>query len=359
MIPGERHVPDYRLYVDRRHGGEERWSLGPPKDALMRIPDRWLSCPIFFGGRDSSGRLHYRATAFLISTPTEHSEIGGICLVTARHNVLGALEVYGNVWVRLNTEDGGARDLEITEPWAYPDNPASDIAAIPFFPPFDWEAIPIPARWFVTDEVIETRVVGIGEELVLMGLFSQHVGKTRNLPIVRSGNLAAMPQEPLVDDASGEEYEAYLAEVRSIGGLSGSPVLLALNPSTRLNVFGADTPKDVGGLTFYLLGLIRGHWTQYAESDFQGTKAEDLNTGIAIITPITDVLPLLEREEFVRYRKGIDKQLAAERGRQVLDLAPEAAPDEARSEFERFQDLTRKIVAVPKKDLDEKRKDEG
>jgi hypothetical protein len=323
----------------------------------MRIPDGWLPSPVFFGGRDSGGRLHYRATAFLISTPTALTKIGGICLVTARHNVQGALEAYGNVWVRLNTSDGEAMDVEIAASWAYPDNPASDVAAVPFWPPPAWEGVAIPADWFATDEIIETQGVGIGEELVVIGLFSHHVGKNRNLPIVRSGNIASMPLEPLIDQDTGDEFDAYLAEVRSIGGLSGSPVLVALNPYTRLHVFGESKDvieKRAPGLVFYLLGLIRGHWKESVERDFRGTEVDSLNAGIATVTPITEVLPLLEREEFVRHRKEIDKAIARERGGQVKDLATEDR-EPSGSEFENFRQLAGKVVQVPKKELDEKR----
>ena len=349
MIGG--HGARYGFYIDRRRGGEERWSLGLPRDALMRVPDDLLTCPLFFGGRDSGGHLHYRATAFFIIAPTERRDLGALCLVTARHNVERAIAEYGNVWVRLNTRDGAARDVEITKEWTYPDNPASDIAVVPWpWEKYEWEALPIPLRWFVTEDTIEREGVGVGEDLIVMGLFSHHVGTKRNLPIVRSGNIASMPHEPLIDDATGDEYDAYLAEVRSIGGLSGSPVFVTtVGPR----------PADLGtgeAFAYYLLGLVRGHWTHDTERDFRGTEADRLNTGIAIVTPITELLPLLERDEFVRHRKDTDKEIdRASGGRQVKDMAEESEGDE----FARFEGLTRKLVNVPKKELDEKRKRES
>jgi hypothetical protein len=352
-----------RFYVDRRRAGEERWFLGKPEDARMRIPDDLLTMPIFLGGRDSSGNLHYRATAFLVATPTSRNRVGWPCLVTARHNVEHALREYGNVCIRLNSREGGAADVEIRESWLYPENPGSDIAAMPF--PFQsfgetageyaWEPLPAPTRWFVTNEVIASRGIGIGEDLIVMGLFSSHLGRTRNLPIVRSGNIASMPLEPLVDQDTGDEYNAYLAEVRSVGGLSGSPVFVVLNPATR--VHPEDYDKEIGGQVFYLLGLVRGHWNRRAERDFLETERERLNTGIAIVTPITDLLPVLEMEEFVRYRKEMDKYWDENQpDEQVKDSA---APDSQGAEFGRFEDLTDKLLKVPKKELDEKRREES
>src|SRR5437667_11250150 len=112
---------DFRWYEDRRRGGEPRWSVGPPRDALMRVPDDLVACPIFIGGRDSSGRRHYRGTAFMVwMPPVDEREFGAPCLVTARHNVRKAMETYGNVWVRLNTP-GGSEEVEIGEGWTTPD----------------------------------------------------------------------------------------------------------------------------------------------------------------------------------------------------------------------------------------------
>ncbi len=48
------------------------------------------------------------------------------------------------------------------------------------------------------------------------------------MPIVRHGAIAAMPGEPLYDRKTGLSFRGYLLEVRSTGGLSGSPVVAYL-----------------------------------------------------------------------------------------------------------------------------------
>lgn len=309
----------------------------------MRIPDDLLNCTVFLGGRDAQGELHYRATALVVSYPTTGGWDRAWALVTARHNVEGALDAYGNVSVRINTPEGGAEDRNVSTEWLFPDDPAADIAATVFYPlGGSFGFLPIPTRWFVTEELITSRRIGIGDDLFVMGLFAKHVGKTRNLPIVRNGNLAAMPQEPLVDEATRLPYKAYLAEVRSIGGLSGSPVFLALNPATRLNV---SDNQDVGGQHFYLLGLIRGHWSQRPEADFGASEAETLNTGIAIVTPITDILPVLEEEVFVKHGQEVDKLIVAANN-PVEDFAPE-------SSIGPTAEVMSKLLQVPKDEADD------
>jgi hypothetical protein len=274
--------------------------------------------------------------------------------------VLRALDTFGNVCVRINTVDGSALDVDITEPWSYPNDPAVDAAAVPFggmMGDINVDTLPLPPAMFVTEAVVEDRKIGPGEDLIVVGLFASHVGTRRNLPIVRSGNLASMPVEPLTDEASGEPFSAYLAEVRSIGGLSGSPVYLVLNP------YGRHIEGEIGRVTipsgnfFFLLGLIRGHWERDANLDFGDSESEQLNTGIAMVTPISDVLPIFEDERFVRYASQMDEILRAGRreaaGSTMVDDFADDEPADS-GEFERFEDLTDRLLRVPKKELDEK-----
>lgn len=346
-------------YVDRRCGGKPRYSLCPPKDGLMRIPETLLNTTIFLGGKDEHGQLHYRATAFLVGMPSKIN-IGWSCLVTARHNIVKATEAYGNIYVRINTKDGAALDIEINETWAYPEADSADVAVIPFGMIYNLnpEVLAIPHDWFVTQEVIQERGIGPGDDLIVMGLFSSHVGTARNLPIVRSGNIASMPHEPLIDPNTGDPYDAYLAEVRSIGGLSGSPVFVQLHSATRQEV-PLVVDQQVGGQPYYLLGLIRGHWKRYADADFSGdedfgdSELVQLNTGVAIVTPIAELLPIFETKRFRDYAEQMDgwygQILVADAGQRVEDSAVEDA------EFESFDALASKLVQVPKSEIDEQR----
>ena len=82
---------------------------------------------------------------------------------------------------------------------------------------------------FADDVQIRSLNVGIGDELITVGLFTQRHGAQKKIPIVRSGIIAAMPDEPFEDQNTGKPYHAYLVEARSIGGLSGSPVFVSLD----------------------------------------------------------------------------------------------------------------------------------
>jgi hypothetical protein len=275
----------------------------------MRIPDGLLKCVVFIGGRDTHGQTHYGATAFVVGLTTSLSGTAGWpVLVTARHNVLRALDEYGNVTIRVNLENGAARDIEIAGSWEFPDDDASDVAAIPFPDLFvgTEEALPLPVDWFLTPEMVAGHNIGPGDEIVIIGLFSRHVGTERNLPVVRGGSIAAMPEEPLIDPASGLEYDAYLAEVRSIGGLSGSPVFVILTMDRYVEV----DPSFDPGRAFHVVGLVRGHWNARTDEAFDSflDEREPANLGIAIVSPATDLLPVFERDVFVSYKRAMDER---------------------------------------------------
>ena len=52
----------------------------------------------------------------------------------------------------------------------------------------------------------------------------------------------------------------------------------------------------------YLLGLIRSHWgaENVEAADAAGEREEPLNTGIAIVTPIKEVLDIIVFDQFMR-----------------------------------------------------------
>lgn len=122
-------------------------------------------------------------------------------------------------------------------------------------------------------------MIAIGDETYTVGLYSLVPGRNDNVPVVRVGNIAMMPGEPIhcLDDV---ERELYLIEMRSIGGLSGSPVF-SLSPITN---------------TYWLLGMIHGHHTL---KEMETT----LHTGMALVTPIQKLLEILEQSELVELRQ--------------------------------------------------------
>lgn len=185
--------------------------------------------------------------------------------VTARH-VVQNIRALGleKVYLRSNLKDGTCAwfDLDL-EDWFYDSSsPTLDICAalIGPVPEMDFKWVEVPDHSF-------TPSVSPGEPVYFPGLFSERPGIAKNIPIVRTGTIAALPEESLKTGVGG--IEAYLIEARSIGGHSGSPVFLNQN----------------GTLT--LLGIVHGHFRGRSNEGTEGEKSDNwINFGIAIVIPI-------------------------------------------------------------------------
>lgn len=298
---------DYRLYCDTRLGGEPRYSTGRPDDADMEVPKNISECTCFISVRQE-GRLRPKATAFFVSVPADLGTVEGgyLYLVTAKHCVERAKR-FGSIFIRLNTKFGDILHHEIKSEWIYPQEEGPDVAVLPFEAPADAELKAVPIGMLATKEKLSENRIGIGDDVAVTGLFAKVPGNSRNVPVLRGGMISAMPGEALTG-SDGKEYLAYLIEMRSVGGLSGSPVFVVktafVDPNKKTPNFGLQLSSYV----FLLIGLIRGHWDQAnvedAEDDSEGR--ETLNTGIAVATPIQECLYILNGEELVRQRRQSD-----------------------------------------------------
>lgn len=341
------------FYADYRLGGVRRIVYCRPED-LMRVSEEILECVCFLCTEPSGGKVVLRGTALFVSVPCERVPDGSFTyLITARHNIRKAEAVGDPLVLRVNMKEGGTETVDVEGlRWFFPENEASDIAVsspLGDIAEFGVAYRRIPRAMFATDEVVAENHIGVGDELICTGLFVHHYGRRKNVPIIRSGNIAAMPDEPLTDPDSGLEYQAYLAEIRSIGGLSGSPVFVELGIGRQFE----DT-LNMTQIQRFLLGVVRGHWNKNeydSAADFSTDELDELNSGIALVTPITEALEIIDGEDFMK-----------ERRQQELEHLKKNAPtqDSAEvkvggdSEFDRFEDLTRKLVNTPKSAIEEK-----
>ena len=276
--------------------------------SVMRIPDQLIKS-VGFVSRfepDAGGQtapLRFGGTAFVVGVRMD-AKVGLAHLVTAKH-VAEAIEPAEAV-IALNAKDGAPLFLRTGEgKWFYhpTEKDSVDVAVLPFgsvrFQDYDitW----IPEDIFATDERITNFDIGLGDEIVIIGLFTRFFGSTHLIPLVRTGNIAMMPKDRMPIKGFGE-MEAYLAESRSIGGLSGSPVFVR----NTVNM-PAQTPKGnpghISGLgSLHLLGLMHGHW-DLPVSFSAAEQAEAVNMGVSIIVPAKKILEVLYHPELVAMRK--------------------------------------------------------
>jgi hypothetical protein len=154
---------------------------------------------------------------------------------------------------------------------------------------------PFQMTWVMAESSLSNEKelhVAPGCEVFMVGCFTRHFGAARNVPIVRTGHIAAFPPDP-VQTGLGPA-RAMLIESRSIGGLSGSPVFVHLGlwrvQNEKLVPIGGYEPM------YRFAGVVHGHWqsatgaaadpvdSEVPDGDFGG-RDESLHTGIAVVTP--------------------------------------------------------------------------
>lgn len=298
------------IYSDARSGGDKQWTLGNPKDARMRVPEEILDCVGFLCTRRRGGGLDYIGNCFFVETTAECNEEPGYhYLVTAKHVVDYGLS-HGGLLLRLNTTDGGVDTMRLSDEWEYPNEDTekydTDLAVLRFIPnrdDFVYKALPSYSliRKDRTPIELYQRDIGVGEDLAVASLFHDHHGKKRNRPIVRFGTIAAMPDEPIKDSETKKLYWAYLAELRSISGLSGAPVFLLVEIMGD-NLRG---PKRNFDAYFFVLGVLRGHWydnVNAIEVRLTSHGKVDINIGIAAVTPSQYIVNIMNGDKMKKAR---------------------------------------------------------
>lgn len=294
----------------------------------MIIQEEFLKCVAFICEERTDGGVSERlpvATCFLVQVPLPRQGRVAVYAVTARH-VIDCAE--GQQWIRVNTTAGGFVDIPCSvDDWYTHDSEDVAIVPAPLFgtrPAIDWRVIPL--SFFVSDDcrykgpplvpdfVEKTggMPVQLGLDLFFTGLFVQHAGRKRNLPIVRFGSISRMPQERVRVKECGETvYEtlAYLAEVHSWGGHSGSPAFVAF-PAGQWEETAKQKQIAIGYIKG-LLGLVVAHFdipTKGETTGDYGTVMTGINAGIAAIVPAEAIRQLLMREDIVEDRTKYDSK---------------------------------------------------
>jgi hypothetical protein len=268
----------------------------------MDIPDEVMKCVCFVGYRKADGKELLAGTAvFLSRRQILNPDYVFGYVATARH-IIDYIKNKGldKILLRVNQKSGDAvwLDTDVKDWHFHPNGKTADVAVLPFMIPDNLDHFMFNLSGAVNEAAIEKEQIGVGNEIFVTGLFHHHHGKQANIPIVRVGNIAAMPKENVDTDLG--PIEAYLVEARSIGGLSGSPVFLPLG--TRRTMTGL--VMSPGQLQrYYLLGLMHGHFTQkdnlvdelILDGDKEGSMS--LNMGIAIVSPIARVVETIRQPE--------------------------------------------------------------
>lgn len=274
----------------------------------MQIPPELKNNVVFLGVMDGDTYLP-KATGFIVGTHMKYGTV--LQLVTAEHVVVGLRNKgHEQVYLRTHLPNLDPQPISLLDNWYFhPDaerNPA-DVAVCPIsFRGFgDDEVVVLDPEAFVTPKNIESREWGVGDEIVVVGLFRNHYGRRKNIPLVRIGSLAALPDEPV--KTRWGFIEAYLVELHSIGGLSGSPVYIH-HPPFRIDKDGK--PQVITGARLNLLGLMQGHFDiptlnedSVVEDDNEGGS---INTGVGVVVPAHKILETINHPDLYARREALD-----------------------------------------------------
>jgi len=260
---------------------------------FMRVRDDIVDTVVFVGAYDEMReRFTPVGTGFLCA----HNDRGVSWqyLVTNKH----VIEQIGGdrIFVRVNKADGGSEIFwhDKSGIFCHSDNTIDLAAMICNLFKTEHRILYIPLDEAIANEnTISDEEIGIGDGVVLVGLFTSHYGEVESLPVARFGNIAAVPKEK-VNTQYGRVH-AYLVEIHSIAGLSGSPVFAQM-PALRIRPGGhSRVPKRAT----YFLGVLQGRFVLDEPVDSVSVSEDtprENNSGIGVVIPAERVIELLNQD---------------------------------------------------------------
>ena len=252
------------------------------------------------------------ATAFFVAVHPRR-DIRMDYVVTARHCIDEA-HSYGSLYIRFNLKNGQYVEVQ-TSPHDWYLHDTADVAAIPVLgaalpqgvtrEDVDQYSISIESLVGPGPEYIYRGEVPhfgeheihpqVGHAAFFVGLFTEHDGQERNLPIARFGRISRMPETVSMKMPGDIVFHgaAYLIEFQSWGGNSGAPVFFQYPM-----VLQGKNEVDLAWVSG-LMGIISGHYPiaqeAFTSGDVLGNVAVQLHSGLAVVTPADAVRQLPER----------------------------------------------------------------
>jgi hypothetical protein len=313
----------------------------------VALGERYTRSVVFIAGTNQTGepaKAELRGTGFVVGVP---AAVGGVFLyvVTAAHVVRS----FASTFVRVSQGDGSVKDEPVGR-WVL--HPTEDVAVTPFVDTtgqFGHSFVETPN--FVGNAETEFAAAA-GDEVYFVGLLGQvpSMGK-RNVPMVRSGSVGALYQDGIpmrLPDDTVIHVGGHLIDCRSFGGFSGSPCFVRF-------VSGQGTTPNRGIpypiQSTLLLGMVAGHFdlkASVALPEGEGKLKVPVAAGIAVLNTAETIMETLNEEELVTDREEENERHRQRLAEEEAEGATTLDSADSEDEFDRFEDLTRKLVQVPK-----------
>jgi hypothetical protein len=263
-------------------------------------------------------------TGFLVSVQRDEQSPRTLYAVSNWH-VVGHQPLSQATVARINTGNGG---YEILDELMWDHHPSGDdlaVARVGFGTEFVYDSLRSTLclnGWEPGDIEPTTgllRLFGPGNEVLFVGRYSDHEGRERNFPVVRFGNIAMMPWEPIENKDLGFDQESFVVEARSFGGFSGSPVIVY--PEAFITSEGVfDTYV---GMNTWLLGIVWGHGDLFQRvlgpdhAPLEDKWWVKQNSGLMYVVPSWKLLEMLMSDEEVALRAKQDADWDEEEARKL------------------------------------------
>ena len=316
---------------------------------MARINDQLLDCVIYLYGsrQEAEAGINIGGSGFLVSYPgSPGTEPGGfIYAVTNRHIIRSGCST-----VRLNTTDGKTDVFEYSpSSWVCSETDDLAVRALPgTLSGTVYRFRVVPRRHFLTPEMATFYNLGVGDEVKMIGRFINIEGKQRNIPTARFGFIAQMPLDPIRSEDRGVEYDqdSFLADIKSIGGYSGSPVFWELFPPPAEPRPDELLPRE------YLLGIDWAHirdWEPVCGANgkpLTGGHQVELNTGIAAIVPAWKLRDLLDNHPMLKKERELAEKAYSSKNASVAKLDGAFGVPPASDENPKHLEDFRRLVSV-------------
>ena len=287
----------------------------------LQIEQKFRSCVCFLM-EDAGDSVQPVGTGFFVRVASPDPLYGRTYVVTA-HHVAFDQKRRSPLLLTADAADGGiAFDFQIpNDAWIEHPNNKTDptdvaVAVVPdeILPQISGRALDA-SKMLIDQSWLNSCDIGCGQEVFAIGMFTGHIGKNNIQPIHRFGKIALMPAEKI--DTPYGSIEAYLVEMVSWGGESGSPV------------FDWEFGRECG----HVLGVLQGHWLWPQDVKWKPSSKVriaagahvEVNHGLSIVVPAYKITELLMTHDTLRE----DRESAYKRyqSRRILPKLSGAQPD--------------------------------
>lgn len=267
----------------------------------MRLPHEYMNCVAYLYPEESAAELGDSAgaaTAFWVSHELSDEISPGkgrvaTFLVTNRHVIDGGVST-----LRYARNDGNVSIRIIdTNEWIFHQSDDVDLAIWEAPADLDAKHFPINFNMMVKPKDVSALDVRLGDDVFMIGRHLGYDGKLSNTPTTRFGHLVQFPLDKILDER-GRSHEAFLIQIPSLPGFSGSPVFLGqdqiqINAENHAVVLGQQ-PRRIRLLEVNLGHLPHRVPTVRADNLEENAYLNALvSSGINVVVPAWDLAQMI------------------------------------------------------------------